>query len=327
MGPAIGPIIGGFLGEYRGWRWVAGLLAFFSGFLTVFGFFFFPETFAPVILRKRAAELTRITGKEWKTRQDAGAPAKKAELFKKALGMPWVLLFKEPIVALMALYISVIYAILYMLFTAFPIVFQQERGWTPGIGGLAFVGIAIGVALALAYVVFIENPRYTKKLESEGGWLAPEQRLLTAMVGGVMLPAGLFIFAWTAVPAHIHWVAPIIGSIPFGCGMVLVFLGVLGYLVDSYLVFAASVLAGNTVVRSCFGVAFPLFTKRMFENLGIHWAGTLIACLGLLFAPSPLLVETSSHHLLVDLGTNISPSSLQHLLHLRTKDQTVHRFR
>ena len=180
-----------------------------------------------------------------------------------------------------------------MLFTAFPIVFQQERGWTPGIGGLAFVGIAIGVALALAYVVFIENPRYTKKLESEGGWLAPEQRLFTAMVGGVMLPAGLFIFAWTAVPAHIHWVAPIIGSIPFGCGMVLVFLGVLGYLVDSYLVFAASVLAGNTVVRSCFGVAFPLFTKRMFENLGIHWAGTLIACLGLLFAPSPLSVETS----------------------------------
>ena len=104
-----------------------------------------------------------------------------------------------------------------------------------------------------------------------------------------MLPAGLFIFAWTAVPTHIHWIAPIIGSVPFGCGMVLVFLGVLGYLVDAYLVFAASVLAGNTVVRSIFGVAFPLFTKRMFDNLGVNWAGTLIACLALLFAPSPFI--------------------------------------
>jgi hypothetical protein len=168
-----------------------------------------------------------------------------------------------------------------MLFTAFPIVFQQNRGWSPGIGGLAFIGIA--------YVVVIENPRYSRKLKAQGGWLVPEERLFTAMVGGIMLPAGLFIFAWTAVPTHIHWIAPIIGSVPFGCGMVLVFLGVLGYLVDAYLIFAASVLAGNTVVRSIFGVAFPLFTKRMFDNLGVNYAGTLIACLALLFAPSPFI--------------------------------------
>lgn len=289
MGPAIGPVIGGFLGQHRGWRWVAALLTFFSGALTVIGFLFIPETFAPVLLRKRAQRLSQATGQHYMSRQDSAQPTKTKEVFAKALAMPWILLLKEPIVALMAVYLSIIYAILYMLFTAFPIVFQKERGWSPGVGGLAFVGIAVGVALCLAYNIFIENPRYTRKLKAEGGWLVPEQRLHTAMVGSLLLPAGLFIFAWTAVPTRIHWIAPIIGSVPFGCGMLMVFLGILGYLVDSYLVFAASVLAGNTVVRSIFGVVFPLFTKYMFENLGINWAATLIALLALVFAPSPFI--------------------------------------
>jgi hypothetical protein len=80
--------------------------------------------------------------------------------------------------------------------------------------------------------------------------------------GFLLISAGLFIFAWTAVPVHIHWIGPIIGAVPFGCGMVLVFLGVLGYLVDAYLVFAASVLAGNTVVRSIFGVGESLVASK-----------------------------------------------------------------
>jgi ABC-type uncharacterized transport system permease subunit len=64
-----------------------------------------------------------------------------------------------------------------MLFGAFPIVFQQERGWSPGIGGLAFLGVLAGFALAVLYAIVIENTRYSKKLSREG-WLAPEQRLL-----------------------------------------------------------------------------------------------------------------------------------------------------
>lgn len=143
-----------------------------------------------------------------------------------------------------------------MLFAAFPIVFQQERGWSPGIGGLSFLGVLVGFILALAYIIFIENPRYSRKLKAEGGWLAPENRLPPAIIGGVLLPIvspplqrssmfsdlssqGLFSFAWTASPARIHWIAPIICSVPFGAGMVLVFLSVFGYLVDSYLLYAA----------------------------------------------------------------------------------------
>jgi hypothetical protein len=157
-----------------------------------------------------------------------------------------------------------------MLFGAFPIVFQQERGWSPGVGGLAFLGVLVGFMIALAYTIFYENPRYAKKLAKEG-WLPPEQRLLPAILGGALLPIvshsvsrsspstlangqGLFSFAWTASPKSIHWIAPIICSAPFGCGMVLVFLSCFNYLIDSYLLYAASVLAANSVLRSLFGV-------------------------------------------------------------------------
>ena len=73
------------------------------------------------------------------------------------------------------------------MFGAFPIVFQQERGWSPGVGGLAFLGVLVGIFGALSWTIFIENPRYARKVRDEA-WLAPEQRLYPAMIGGVLLP-------------------------------------------------------------------------------------------------------------------------------------------
>jgi hypothetical protein len=75
-----------------------------------------------------------------------------------------------------------------MMFGAFPIVFQQQRGWSPGIAGLAFLGVLIGFLIALAYVIFFENGRYARKVKKEGGWLAPEQRLPASIIGGILLP-------------------------------------------------------------------------------------------------------------------------------------------
>ena len=61
------------------------------------------------------------------------------------------------------------------------------------------------------------------------------------------------------------------------------------YLVDTYLMYAASALAGHTIIRSATGAAFPLFTTQMFLNLGINWAATLLGGIALLLAPMPFL--------------------------------------
>jgi len=144
---------------------------------------------------------------------------------------------------------------LYLFFTAYPIVFQQNRGWSgtspyrvsklaltfaEGISGLAFLGIGVGLLIGNAL-----NPLgkilYNRAVHKAGpgGNVPPECRLPMACAGAVMLPIGLFVFAWTSTP-NLHWIVPIIASVPFGCGFLLIFTGINNYLIDSYTLFAAS---------------------------------------------------------------------------------------
>lgn len=287
LGPTLGPIVGGFLSQSAGWRWVEGLLAAFSGVLSILIFFTLPETYPPVLLRYRAARLHRITGREYRSKlDDARTPP--LEAVKKAMLRPWVLFFREPIVFLLSLYMAIIYGILYMLFAAYPIIFQIVRGWSEGKGGLAFMGILIGILFAEAYTFPIYFWYKKKTLANAPRPLAPEARLPPSFPGCVALPAGLFWFAWTAAPPT-HWMAPIAAGVPFGFGMVAVFLPIFSYLVDSYTIFAASVMAANLILRSIFGAVFPIFTTYMYRDLSIGWAGSIPAFLSLACAPMPFL--------------------------------------
>lgn len=288
LGPTIGPVIGGFLATGAGWRWVEGFLAAFSGVLWICIILLLPETYAPVLLRRRAAELSELTGKVYRSKLDIErGPVPMGRTLKTALSRPWILLFREPIVLLFSIYMSIIYGTLYMLFAAYPIVFQEVRGWSEGVGGLAFLGILVGMVLAVIYT-FPENMRYAKKCSETTDRLPPEARLPPSMIGGIALPIGLFWFAWTNSPS-IHWMASIAAGAPFGFGMVLIFLSVFNYLIDSYTIYAASVLAANSALRSLFGMAFPLFTTYMYKNLGIHWASSIPAFLSVLCVPLPFI--------------------------------------
>lgn len=289
LGPTIGPVVGGFLASGGGWRWVEGLLAAFSGTLWLCVIFLLPETYGPVLLRRRAAKLSEISGQVYRSNLDIQrGPIPKIKTLTTALSRPWILFFREPIVLLLSTYMAIIYGTLYMLFAAYPIVFQQVRGWSEGIGGLAFMGVLVGMVCALIYTI-PENLRYKKLASQTTDRLAPEVRLPPAMVGGIALPIGLFWFAWTNSPS-VHWMASVAAGAPFGFGMVLVFLSVFNYLIDSYTIFAASVLAANTALRSLFGMAFPLFTTYMYQNLGIHWASSIPAFLALACVPFPFIL-------------------------------------
>lgn len=229
----LGPIAGGFLGQAAGWRWVEGMTAIFTGIFWVISTLLYPETYAPVLLRQRAAVLSEKTGKVYISRLEAGQPPKSIRSqLKVSLSRPWVLLFKEPIVLLTSIYMAIIYGTLYMCFAAFPIVYQRGRGWSPGVGGLAFIGIAVGMTISTIGTIF-DNRRYARlAAASPSGMASPEARLPPAILGSVLIPVGLFWFAWTNGP-EIHWIVSIIGSTFFASGIVLVFLSLMNYLIDS----------------------------------------------------------------------------------------------
>ncbi|BEI81998.1 hypothetical protein CcaverHIS002_0211580 [Cutaneotrichosporon cavernicola] len=289
LGPVIGPICGGFLSYAEGWRWVAAVTAIFAGVLTVMHIVFIPETYGPVLLRKRAHKLSEATGRVYRCEDDVITPLNHRDLVINQFKMPYILLFTEPIVFVFSIYMAVIFGLLYMQFTSFPLVFQGARGWSPGIAALAFIGIAVGSNTALGYMIFAGNPKYARELQEKGA-LPPEARLPTGLIGATLLPLGLFVFAWTCVPTSIHWIVPIAATVPYGAGLVLIFLACNNYLVDMFCHNAASVLAGGTVVRSIMGVVLPLTTLKMYDALGINWASTLVAFLCLVFVPVPLIL-------------------------------------
>lgn len=232
-----GPIVGGFVGETKSWRWILGVNAILSGVVWIAATLTIRETYAPVVLRSRAQALSQMTGSVYVSTLDAAAGRPPRPLSKElsiSFIRPWSLLFREPIVLLTALYISIIYAILYMFFAAIPITFEGTRGWSPGIAGLPFIGVAVGVCLGVIAAGMDSKSyiRLTTAAATAGQVVEPEVRLRSAMVGSVILPIGLFLFAWTTFPS-VHWIAPIIGTTLFSCGLFMVFVSLINYLIDS----------------------------------------------------------------------------------------------
>lgn len=271
-----------------GWRWVQGFLAACAAFVWILLACLIPETYAPVLLRKRAKNLSKLTGKFYRCEIELGRPETAfLRRLKVSLSRPWVLLVHEPIVYLLTFYSSVVYGTCYMLFGAEPFIFETGRGWNPGVAGLPFLGIFIGTATGIIYII-VDNGRYIQTQKRHNGHAPPEARLPPCMVSAICIPVGLFWFAWTNSRA-VHWVINVAALVPFGVGLMLVYTSIVNYLLDAYTLYSASVLASLSVVRYMFGAVFPLFATPMYKALGIHWATSIPAFVSLFCIPIPFL--------------------------------------
>ncbi|KAF2149051.1 MFS general substrate transporter [Myriangium duriaei CBS 260.36] len=287
VGPALGPVISGFLELKENWRWNFYVLLWLAG-LTIPLMLTIPETLPSQVLLNKARRIRRVQVPGY---ENIRAPIEDTDrtltgLFKVALTRPWVILF-DPISFLIAIYLSVVYTLLYMLFTIYPIVFQEKRGWNAGVGELPLIGTVIGACIGGAIVFFVSAQDKKKMLAGHKG--VPEDRLIVAMIGGILFPVTMFWFAWTANFNSIHWVVPTLAGTFLSSSILLIFVSYLNYLTDSYLMYAASALAANTVCRSACGAAAPLFTNQMFTALGIGGGGSLIGGVAALLAAIPFL--------------------------------------
>ncbi|KAI3486714.1 hypothetical protein L1887_49664 [Cichorium endivia] len=117
----------------------------------------------------------------------------------------------------------------------------------------------------------------------------PEYRLPLCLVGMLILPVGLTTFGWSAAN-QTHWIVPLVGSFLVGCATILCFQTILVYLVDAFVPYSASATACAVLVRSVLAAAFPLCAEYMFEGLGYAWSCTLLAGIGLLGLPVPIIL-------------------------------------
>lgn len=290
LGPALAPVMGGFICYNTSWRWVYYFLLIFAGTLLVTIGIVVPETYAPVLLRKKARQKRKETGDDrWKAPIEVSDRSVLSTVMH-SLYRPFLLLFMDPMCFNLCLFSSILLGILYLFFGAFPLVFGNVYGFNLWQTGLSFLGLCIGILTAIASdPIWHKNYiRLMDKREQATGvrQSEPEYRLPSTIFGSWLCVIGLFWFAWTIYPS-VHWIVPIIGTGFFGCGIILVFTGIFTFLVEAYPLYAASALSANSFARSCFAAAFPLFGVQMYNKLNYHWATTLLAFLTLVMAPFP----------------------------------------
>ncbi|ORY07261.1 putative MFS multidrug transporter [Clohesyomyces aquaticus] len=279
IGPAVGPLVGGFLSDAAGWRWLYWIQLILSAVAWVAITFTVPETYTPKLLAVRAKKLRKETGDDKFVTEEDLDLRPFVERMRLFLLRPFQLLFLEPIVFFISVYMSVLYGLLYMFFVAYPIVYQQGKGYSAGITGLMFIPIAVGVILSACCAPLV-NMHYLTLCKKHNGKPPAEARLIPMMISCWCIPIGLFIFAWTSYP-ELSWVGPALGGFPVGFGFIFLYNSANNYLVDSYQHQAASALAAKTFLRSFWGASVVLFTNQMYERLGYQWASTLLAFLGL----------------------------------------------
>ncbi|CAG8228203.1 unnamed protein product [Penicillium olsonii] len=272
-GPVLGSILGGFIYQYLGWRWTNWIIMIMGG-LSVVLLAFVKETYTPILLRKRAQkERADTNDPKWWSAYDNNLPF--LSFCRINISRPIVMILTEPICIFWDSYVAVSYGILYLCFVSYPIAFQTNRGWSPGIGGLSYLGIGCGTLITIFMEPVLRCWIRSHPKDPETGVVPPEATVKPITVGAICLAVGQIWFAWTSTP-NVHWVVPILAGIPFGAGNAALFIYSSNYLAHSYGQYAASALAGNTVVRSILGAVLPLAGPSMYATLGLNWGGFLL---------------------------------------------------
>lgn len=287
-GPCLGPIVSVALviQPELGWRWTEYFTGILQGLFLLIGVLFIDETYPSKLLVLKAARLRHETGnwalhakfEEW--------DVSFMELVHK-FGIRPIQLLLTPICFLIALYASFCYGILYMQLGAVPIIFGQIRGWSPLIAELPFLAILLGCVTGAGANVY-NQLLYNKAYHAAGDRAVPEKRLPPMMLGSFFFSGGQFLTGWTSSP-HVHWIVPVIGLYLMATGFFMIFQAALNYLVDTFQPYAASAIAANTFLRSCFAGAFPLVVGPLYHNIGTGPGSSITGGFAALLIPVPFI--------------------------------------
>ncbi|KAI5476068.1 MFS multidrug transporter [Pseudohyphozyma bogoriensis] len=238
--PRIGPILGSYTSLHLNWRYCFVILTSYSVLVCLLVAFTCAETYPQVILTKVAKNLrqslddSRIVSRqelaEIVTRGTMKWPRFKSEV-KRIVGTPLLMLVQEPTVVAVTAFLSLVYALIYLLFVAYPIIFNAQGIYhmQPGTSSLPLLGIMVGTFFSFPFSMWYHR-RYMADAQAEGR-VEPEMRLPMAQAGGVFMTIGFFWLGY-ASRSSVHWIVPTLSGIPQGIGCVLVFRALQVYLID-----------------------------------------------------------------------------------------------
>lgn len=255
------------------------------------------ESYKATLLQKRAkqssAEGPHTPSSQKKLRETI------KHFLRTTIIRPLHMLFTETTVTFICMYTGFQFALLYTFVVASPYIFATIYNFTPRQQGLSFLGLITGCILAPFFILLIDWKIYQPKLARLRTTqptptttplmltLPPESRLYGAMIGSLVLPTGLFLFAWTARPS-IHWIIPITFQGISILGSILVYVSSNFFMMDTYgAKYGASASGASSLTRYTLSAAFPLFTLHFYKAVGVGWATSILGFCTILMAPIP----------------------------------------
>jgi hypothetical protein len=188
------------------------------------GFLFLRETYAPVLLAWKRDKLIKTSGNtNLHTAFDIQNRTTLTTL-QIALTRPFRLLGTQIILQVLALYLTFLYGLMYLVLVSFPDLFSSPKpegyGESIGIGGLNYISLGLGFFIGAQVVAPLQDRIYIalKRRHSSPG--RPEYRVPMMLPGAVLVPLGLFIYGWTA-EYKTHWIGPNIGACLIAAGIMI----------------------------------------------------------------------------------------------------------
>lgn len=214
-------LAGGFVVKTKDWRWMQWTTLFFSVAIYI-SCLFMRETYKRTIHTRRARRL----GLSHSLRQPSSNQTA-LHFITVTLIRPMHMLFTEPVMCLLSLYVAFAFATVY---AAIPWTFEQAYTFSITSQGLVFLGLTIGYFGAIG--IIITSARLLKErlrrrnaavIENAGKAVPanPEEILYSAMLGGPLFPVALFTFGWTA-RREVHWVVPVAAISMLSSGTLLI---------------------------------------------------------------------------------------------------------
>lgn len=297
-GPVFGPLVNGFVSVCTGrMDYIIWFNMAFAGVMWIVSSAI-PETYAPVILARRAKRMRKETGDQRLMTEAEAQGVSFKDMMRACLLRPLYFAVTEPVLDLTCGYVCLIYSLLYGFFFAYPVIFSELYGYKDNLIGLMFIPILIGAIMALGTTFWCEA-MYIRTISKRKP--NPEDRLLGAMVGAPFAAIALWMLGATSYK-HLIWVAPASSGLAFGFGMVLIYYSLNNYIIDCYAMYASSALSTKVFLRSAGGAAFPLFTTQMYHNLGLQWASWLLAFIATGMIVIPFAFKRWGKYLRAHLG-------------------------
>ncbi|KAJ5750924.1 hypothetical protein N7533_007952 [Penicillium manginii] len=294
IGSSIGPLIGGFAVQERGWRWTSWVVLIMAGVFHPLALFL-RESYKATILQKCARKGLVEDGLGVQVGESvSGTNLLRLRRFvTSTIARPVHMLATEPLVGFVCLYTGFQFALLYTFVVASPWVFKTVYGFSVSAQSLSFLGLAVGCLVAPFILISMDSVLRNKKIAARRGQESqgfnPERKLYTALYGSLVLPIALFWFGWSARP-DVHWISPIIAQGTALLGSILIYVPCNFYMLDVYgSKYGASASGASSLSRYSLSAAFPLFVTQMYEALGVGWATSVLGFAALVMAPIPWL--------------------------------------